>query len=362
LKEWKYYNEVKSILNTINEYKSAVIFDLETTGFSKKNDRIIQFSAIRFSIPEFNEMERLDIYIKCPFKINGTEASNINHITDELLEEKGIDEYDAFSIISKFIKSDDIIMGYNNSRFDNPFMEEFYNRFHQEFTYKQNIDIYQFAKIIVPAEAMKIKDESGKDKVSYKLEYVTKYYNPETDVLFHSAIEDVAATGYVLKNIILDANSMINEFENNENKRKEIPRQDAKVWYINLFNPSKNLKRVYVKTDQGTVYYDDVQKKWRAKTGSVDSLNMEGIVKQVFEQLKITSEAELFNAVVLKDKLDKAKQLFGFKSLYYSEDQLNQKYEALLKEDPENEKRVKEIKSAYARLKKNGIYTSENCA
>ena len=44
---WKYYNDIKAIMKSINSYETIVIYDVETTGLSKKKDQIIQFSAIR---------------------------------------------------------------------------------------------------------------------------------------------------------------------------------------------------------------------------------------------------------------------------------------------------------------------------
>lgn len=307
--KWKYYDEANSTINTLLDYKSIVIYDVETTGLNKKIDKIIQFSGIRYTLPDWTEEGRIDIYIKPPFKINGSEASEKNGITDEILEEKGIPELEAYHLITNFIKEDDLIAGYNNQRFDDKMMETLYKAHKNEFKYKENIDIYKFVKMIVPAEAVTIMEKVIKDnkevekkKVSYTLENVTHYYDPENEIQFHSSINDVEATSFVFVMAMTEAQMMINEYIEQENARKAVPRQDAKVLYVNLYNPSKNIKRVYVKTDQGTLFYDEIKHEWRAKTGSVDSLNMDGIVSQVFDMLDITKESELFNAAVRAER------------------------------------------------------------
>lgn len=332
-KKWKYFDEAKQVVNTLNSYKSVVIYDVETTGLKKNIDKIIQFSAIRYEIPSWKELARIDIYIKSPFAINGSIASEKNGITDELLEEKGISEEEAFKQISSFISKDDLISGYNNTRFDNKMMEVLYKNHGQVFEYKDNIDVYKFVKTIIPPEAVTIKTiEDGKEKikVSYTLENVTRYYDPENETVFHSSINDVEATGFVFAMVIADLTMQIAETEEQENKRKDIPRQDAKVFSISLFNPSKLIKRVYVYTDQGSIFYDELSHEWKAKTGSIDSLNVKGILNQVFAMLNIESEADLYNAAVRADKDKQAMNLLDLKKGFTS-NQLEENYASSIK-------------------------------
>ena len=301
-KNWKYYNDIKAIIKSTESSKSIIIYDVETTGLSKTKDRIIQFSAIRYQMPEWEEMERIDLYIKSPFAINGTAASEANGITDEMLDEKGVSEDEAFEQIKKFMGSNNYIGGYNNQRFDDGMMDELYKRHKEIFRYAGNIDIYKFAQMIVPpehvmAEVITVKNgrEKKEKKASYKLKNVTDFYNPGNTIRFHSSINDVEATAYVFQKTIEDAKQMIKEYEGQEEMRKDIPRQHAHIKNISLFNPSQRLKRVYVNTDQGTVYYDEITHKWAAsKKGVIDSIDMDEIVACVFKMLNITEENELY--------------------------------------------------------------------
>lgn len=357
-KEWKYYRDVKGIIKKTESRNSIVFYDLETSGI-RKIDTILQFSAIRFSLPDWKETEKIDLYIKCPFSVNGTKASEVNHITDEFLAENGLDREEAFKKIREFIHEDDLIAGYNNESFDNRFMERFYEDFGCEFKYADSLDVYKFAKMVVPPECVMVMGEDKKKKASYKLEILTKYYDPESTIAFHSAIEDVSATAFVYVMASAEAKQRIKEHDEEEEKRKAVPRQDATVLRINLFNPSQRIKRVYVSTDQGTVYYDEITHIWKAKTGSIDSVNMNGILEQVFKKLGISKEGELYNAVVKRDKLERSLAILDMELSELTSNRLEEAYKTILNDTmkeslPENEKEenIKSIKSAYNYVKK----------
>ena len=300
--EWKNYTEIKKFIDTVNKYDSIVFYDLETTGIGK-TDRILQFSAVKYSTKDWKEEKAVDIYIKCPFCVNGTEASLVNGITDELLDEKGIEEFDAIKIMQSIISPDSLISGYNIARFDNRFMEQFYHDMGIEFQYGDCVDVYPFVKLIIPSTEPKLQevkiDKSGKERkaASYTLAKTTKYYFPDDETEFHSAINDVRATCSVMVMAMADAKVMIAEVEKEEEKRKEVPRQDAKVLQCWVFNPSRNLRRVYVKTDQGTIYFDTIKHNWSSKVGNIDSLNIKGIIDQLYKRYNVDDEEKLFSAV-----------------------------------------------------------------
>lgn len=303
--KWKYYEEVKSILEKISKFKSIVIYDTETTGLKKDSDRILQFSAIRYDLKTWKQLDVLDIYIKCPYSVDGLKATEVNKITDELLDEQGIPEAEAFQKINNLIKEDDLIGGYNSDNFDNAFMTAFYKLFGKEFKYAASVDAYKLAKMVIDGndvtELVTSKDKNGRERTSrkpvYKLAKIASYYDPDYETEFHNSMGDVDATAHVLAMLIADAKFMIKDFEEEEAKRYAIPRNDAKVKSISLFNPSQTLQRVYVRTDQGSIYYDEVSKSWKAKNGNINSIDMEDIIVQVFQKLGIKEEKELFPTV-----------------------------------------------------------------
>lgn len=301
--KWKDTTRTKELLSMLKDTDSIVFYDLETTGRSHKKDRILQFAAIRYDMKNEQVVDRLNIFIKCPFSVP-EKITEINHITDDLLEREGLDEEVAIEEIRNFIKESDIIAGYNNNTFDDNFMKRLYDEYGYEFKIKESIDVYKYAKSIVPPEAVMVKDEkTGKNKPSYKLSIVTTYYQCEEDILFHDADGDVTATIEVFKRLILDGKKYIEEENAKEDARKAIPRQDANLLSISYFSPSVNLRRVYINTDQGTFFYDDIKHEWRAKNGNVDSIDMEALKKKTFEAVGVLTEEDLFKEMRKKNKI-----------------------------------------------------------
>lgn len=294
---WKNHSNIKDIIKILENSENIIVYDTETTGLNKKTDRILQFSASLYSLPEWNKIDAINIFIKCPYSVNELQACKINHITDEILEKEGIEEEEAIDKIYRFMSRSRIISGYNSQTFDDLFMENLYKPYKKTFEYEHNFDVYKLAKNIIPEEFVThpyvSKDGKISKKPQYKLCYVTEYFDPENKINFHSADSDVDATAFVFENIITYAKNEIQKEIEEEEKRKAIPRQDAKVLQIALFNPSHFLCRAYVNTDQGTIYYDERKKVWSAKTGNINSLNLEYILKQIYDKMGIHSEEEI---------------------------------------------------------------------
>lgn len=100
-----------------------VYFDLETTGFSAKNDKIIEIFLIKED-ENFNIIDTLHLYfnpeIKLPFRI-----IEITKITDRMLWDKNLFREKAQEIID-FI-GDCTLVGHNIDKFDLPFLNtQFY--------------------------------------------------------------------------------------------------------------------------------------------------------------------------------------------------------------------------------------------
>lgn len=296
-KTWKDNSKTKEIIEILKKHDSVVVYDLETTGISRKKDRILQFSAIRYHIPGFEEMDRRNIFIKCPFSIP-EELTAINHIDDELLEKKGVEQTVAFEDISNFIKEEDFIAGYNNNSFDDVFMKNLYQEYGKEFKVADNVDIYKYVKTIVPPDkVMHMEPKSKKMKPSYKLEYIMSYYAPENTIKFHDAIGDVSATAYVFKMAVEDGKKYIEERDSLEESRKEIVRKRIDILSINLFAPTAMIQRVYVNTDQGVFYYDDIKHIWEAKSGNIASIDMESLIENAFKLTGTANETDFFKVM-----------------------------------------------------------------
>jgi len=329
---YKNIDEYRAILNTNKSYPIKAVYDLETTGFSEKVDRILQFSAKKYD-QDFNELDSVDIYIKTPpdMKINGTPASMVNGITDEMLDELGIDEYEAFERMKDFFEGCELICGYNHKSFDNRFMREFYQNHGDVWNPTAEIDVYKLAQLVIPDTDPKIIkprldknknivfDKKGNPvmKAYHNLETITNYFDVNAEIQFHSAIQDVHATAFCLKNLLRVMEKTVNEFYDVEEERIDIPRQKLKIDSFRIWNPSRSLRRVYFNTNQGSIYYDDVKKEWNAKNGNINSFDMADVWEQVKSLVQVQSETELFKA---KENLGKNGEFFVFNHRNISKD------------------------------------------
>lgn len=95
---------------------NVTVFDFETTGFDPVNDRVVEIAAIKRKNGELKKYEALiKIDRKLPPKI-----TELTRITDEMLQEKGIDEKQAFQELIDLI--DDSIIVAHNAAFDMQFL------------------------------------------------------------------------------------------------------------------------------------------------------------------------------------------------------------------------------------------------
>ena len=245
----KSLNDYKNLLSSVGE---IVIYDLETSGFKRNVDRILQFSAARYKLPSLELIEEENFYIKSPFSVDGLEATEINGITDVILNEKGISEEEAFGRMKYFIKDDDLLGGYNIEHFDNAFMSAFYSDFCESFRVHDIIDIFSLAKLLIPKEKVWIDG-----KASYKLANVAKlFYTSDTQFQFHSSDDDVRATAFVLKNLI---DKVMTVKETPKSKEKS---SDFNITSVRYFAPTKSIQRLYFNTNKHSFYYDIIKDKW----------------------------------------------------------------------------------------------------
>lgn len=290
------YIDVKRALTCIDEEKTIIFYDTETTGLDKQKDRIIQFSALKCSLPNFDIMDTIDLYIRCPFSVPDA-ASDVNNITDDMLDKLGIDEYDAFLKIKAFLSDADILSGFNIERFDNLMMKSLYARYKEDFTPKMSVDVYPLAKKVIPPDDMP-KTKSGYP--SYKQMYCIAYYDKSNDTQFgyHSAIEDVKATRYLLMKMIDDVNAQIAEASKKESENTGIIKRNANIIRVSLFSPSRKIDRIYIDTDQGKFFYDNAKKVWNAKPGqgNTDAIDMTELKNKLLDFFGVTDDKSFYSA------------------------------------------------------------------
>ena len=223
--------EYEDWVNLPNEYISV---DIETTGLSPTSDRIIEIAAIRFI--NGKPRDRFSELLKSVSHIP-EEAFQINHISDQELQLKGIAEKIAMRRFINFIgdkttKGQTCLVAHN-ARFDMNFIINTLNRLwpEQEVILKY-IDTLELSRVYIKTELE-----------NYRLETVSKYFNVHNSQS-HRAISDAETCGLILSNLIESTELAIyakSAIERNvQLKLKKTPNQEeleiaaiiAKVLYI----------------------------------------------------------------------------------------------------------------------------------
>ena len=174
-----------------------VVFDLETTGFSSKNDKIIEIGAVK--IKEGSIVDRFSEFINPEMRIpyNITELTSI---TDEMVEKSETIE----KILPKFLEfcKDSVIVAHN-AGFDVGFIKKNARDIGEEFDYPV-LDTVPLARYLYP-ELKKV-----------KLNIVAKHLGVSLEN-HHRAVDDAKCTG----DILLKCFEKIKE-EKNINTLKEL--------------------------------------------------------------------------------------------------------------------------------------------
>lgn len=175
---------------------SYVLIDIETTGLSYEYDEIIEIGAIRVEnnkiVDEFSELIYYPDLSKFIIYLTGISQFELNQarkIEDVLLD------------FSKFIKKDDIILGYN-VHFDINFL---YDSFEKYINYKFTndfVDIMRFSQKFLLKKLGAI-----------KLAVVSDYFNIEYEKR-HRALQDCFTTKAVYDNLKVILKQKIGSIEN----------------------------------------------------------------------------------------------------------------------------------------------------
>ena len=156
---------------------SYIVFDIETTGLSTTQDRIIEIGAVKVEngiiIDEFDMLINPGIHIP-------DIVSSINNIYDDMLEDAKLPGEVLYKF-NQFIEGSEYLVGHNAKRFDYPFLESEFNRHFVKYNqYK--------IKDTVWVSRSKIKGLR-----SYSLSALCRVFNIE-NVDAHRALSDVYAT------------------------------------------------------------------------------------------------------------------------------------------------------------------------
>lgn len=270
-------NETLRIMNSETE---LIVFDVETTGFSSTNDRVIQFSGIKYVISNgiLTEKDRFDTYIN-PEILLPSKITEITGITDELLSAAPV-ESEVFSKIHTFLGDTPNICGQNIS-FDIRFVTAMYERYGYSFSPVAILDTLEMAKDIV----------DSKECENRKLGTLAKHFSVDYGLTFHNSMDDVIACSRLL----------LVFFEKYKEKEAEISnvydetKTTVVVTSLRYWPGLRGRSRIYVLTDCGDFFYDILGKTWgTGKTcfQNIETIDMERLKADAFRLANVTTERD----------------------------------------------------------------------
>lgn len=161
--------------------KDLVFFDLETTGVSVSNDRIVQIGIVKY-YADGREKEEKNRLVNPMIPIP-EEATAVHGITNEMVKDAP-----TFKQISKGIKAfigDADLCGFNSNRFDVPLLIEEFYRVGSDFDMndRRSIDVWKIFQKMEPRNL----------KAAYKF-----YCNKNLEGA-HDAMNDIRATAEILE-------------------------------------------------------------------------------------------------------------------------------------------------------------------
>lgn len=165
--------------------KPIIFFDLETTGVDIITSRIVQIGCVKtvFENANFKVLDQKNILINPTIPIP-KEASDVHHITDEMIKDKPTFNQLAKGV-SYFFNGCDI-GGFNSDKFDIPLLAEEFLRAGVEHDFSQStfIDVLSFERLLNPNN----------------LGAVYQRYTGEVLENAHDALIDITATITVFEN------------------------------------------------------------------------------------------------------------------------------------------------------------------
>lgn len=238
----KYGETVQKAKNLINQGVPIIVFDLETTGLSSIEDRVLSFSAIKAVKNNniFVVIDEKNIFINPEREIR-PETSSVNHIYNDTVKDCP-NEDGVIGEIKEFFGDSPFVCGYNSTKFDEKFMNQMYLRtLGEEFKPQLHVDVIMMAKEKIESKSHKLSDIADLMGVSNGLE-------------FHNSLDDVYATFRVLK-------MLLEEYEEEEKK----PLYQLRVKKASLYRPSHKVNRIYIATyPYSKTFFDLYKKEWQS--------------------------------------------------------------------------------------------------
>lgn len=268
---WINAENKNTLFNILSNEKYLIVYDVETTGLSPVNNRIIELSATRYKIENLQlvEDESMTVYIRqreaLPEKI-----VEITGYTDDFLSSYPFEEEQFYEIENFFENS--AVAGYNNISFDDKFMTELYSRYGREFRPCYSVDVLKMARELVNCKSHKLCDVVAEIGVA-------------DDLTFHKAYDDIVATARAL-------NYFIKVYQERDNNSSTVELVKPPVTSVSFWEGFKGFSRIYVNTMVGSVYYDIRRKLWFSKDAPMERIDMAFVEQEAWKITNSASEEE----------------------------------------------------------------------
>lgn len=273
---WKTNSIWPEIRETLSGQDYIIVYDLETSGLSRKNDRIIEIAAVKFAIGEgyiLTEVGTYHQYINPGFPLPD-KITEITGITDEMLRDMPSEDMVIDDVVEFF--DGFLLSGYNIETFDNKFLNEYYGRLGIPFFTPGSVDCLKMARNLLA---------KGTDVESHKLSTVGDYFGLKFQA--HSAIEDARTCGTLLQ-------MFLNEYTRLDAAPTAVTVGTIQplIQKIAFWEGFKGFSRIYVTTDAGSLYYDIRTNNWGGKDIDIREIDMAWLETRVLELVGVSSETE----------------------------------------------------------------------
>jgi len=222
--------------------KTFFFYDLESSGLSPRESRIMQFAGIRTDMNLRQIGEPFDILVKLNDDVlPSPEALMVTGITPQQTLADGYSEAEFAKILNNEVFTPDtIVVGFNNIRFDDEFVRHlFWRNFYDpyEWSWKDGcsrwdlLDVVRMTRALRPEGIEWPVDKNG--KATNRLELITKL-NKIDHFKAHDALSDVEATIAVAK-LIHDKQLQLYEYllkMRDKNEVKQLVNLDDKRPFV----------------------------------------------------------------------------------------------------------------------------------
>jgi exodeoxyribonuclease-1 len=222
--------------------KTFFFYDLETSGLSGREDRIMQFAGIRTDMDLQQIGESVNILVKLNDDVlPSPDAIMVTGISPQQTKDEGINEADFAKMLSGDIfTTDTITVGFNNIRFDDEFIRHlFWRNFYDpyEWSYKDGRSRWDLLDVVRMTRALRpegiVWPINDKGQPTNRLELLSKV-NKLEHTKAHDALSDVEALVSVTR-LIKEKHSQLYEYLlklRDKNEVKKLVNLDVKQPFV----------------------------------------------------------------------------------------------------------------------------------